>query len=509
MEKKSNFFLLFLILVLALFFRCFKLNEIPPGLYPDVAMYANDALDSLQNKQFRVFYPENNGREGFWMWVLACLFYFFGVSLFTIKLASVICGLLTVLGVYFLANELFQNKKISFLSSFFLAISFWHTNLSRIGFRVITYPLLTVFAFYFLVRALKKLKLSNFFFAGIIFGLSFYTYTSFRMQILVLPFLFFPFFIETKEKKKILFGIFVFLISVFLVALPLGIYFLKNPQYFFARMKPISIFYGENKILNFFRSFILHLAMFNFYGDPNLRHNIPQKPYLSPLEGVVFLIGFSLLMISIVKRNQNFKESLFLISFWFVGLLPGILTKEGIPHGLRAFGAVIPSTIFSANGTVFVWEKIKKYKFSKVIVIIYLMFLIFSYYQRYFVVWAKNPDLKNAFSQDLVEIGKFLNALPENYEKYIIVNLSGVPVPFPNGIPMPAQTVMFLERTKYKTTKSNYLLPEDLEKIKIEKEGIILLMRKDKKLIEEILKKFPSAKLKEEKEFLFLQITNY
>lgn len=505
-EKRKEFFFLILILVLSLFFRLWKINEIPPGLYPDVAIYANDALDSLQNKTFSVFYPENNGREGFWMWILAAFFYIFGTSIFTIKLAAALCGTLTVFGVYCLISELFQDKRIGLFASFFLAISFWHTNLSRIGFRVITYPLLTVFAFYFLVRALKMLKFVNFLLAGIIFGLSFYTYTSFRMQVIVLPFLFFPFFIETKEKKKAFFGIFLFLITVFLVALPLGIYFLKNPQYFFARMGPISIFYGENKILNFFKSLIAHLAMFNFYGDPNLRHNIPQKPYLCLIESFLFLIGLFLLFSELIKRKKNFKEALFLISFWLIGLFPGILTKEGVPHGLRAFGAVLPTTGFSAYGTLFLWEKVKKYRFSKIFNVLFLAFLILSYYQRYFVVWAKNPDLKNAFSQDFVEMGKYLNNLPENYEKYVIVNISGVPVPYPDGIPMPAQTIMFLERTKYPKIKNNYLLPENLEKIKIEKEGAILLITKDRQITEKIFDKFPFAKLKEEKNFVVFEI---
>lgn len=505
-EKRKEFFFLILILVLALFFRLWKINEIPPGLYPDVAIYANDALDSLQNKTLSVFYPENNGREGFWMWILAAFFYIFGASIFTIKLAAALCGTLTVFGVYCLISELFQDKRIGLFASFFLAISFWHTNLSRIGFRVITYPLLTVFAFYFLVRALKMLKFVNFLLAGIIFGLSFYTYTSFRMQVIVLPFLFFPFFIETKEKKKAFLGIFLFLITVFLVALPLGIYFLKNPQYFFARMGPISIFYGENKILNFFKSLIAHLTMFNFYGDPNLRHNIPQKPYLCLIESFLFLIGLFLLFSELIKRKKNFKEALFLISFWLIGLLPGILTKEGVPHGLRAFGAVLPTTGFSAYGTLFLWEKVKKYRFSKIFNVLFLAFLILSYYQRYFVVWAKNPDLKNAFSQDFVEMGKYLNNLPENYEKYVIVNISGVPVPYPDGIPMPAQTIMFLERTKYPKIKNNYLLPENLEKIKIEKEGVILLMTKDRQITEKIFDKFPFAKLKEEKNFVVFEI---
>jgi len=46
--KNLNFFYLSIILILAIFFRFWKLNEIPPGLYPDVAINGNEAFFSLK-----------------------------------------------------------------------------------------------------------------------------------------------------------------------------------------------------------------------------------------------------------------------------------------------------------------------------------------------------------------------------------------------------------------------------------------------------------------------------
>src|SRR3990167_10730748 len=133
MKNKSLLFLI-IILVIASFFRLWQLNGIPPGLYPDVAIYANDALDSLKTKDFKVFYPENNGREGLYMWILALSFSLFGVSIWSIKIVTATAGILTVLGLYLLIKELFNNvtikqfnnETVALLSSFFLATSFWH-----------------------------------------------------------------------------------------------------------------------------------------------------------------------------------------------------------------------------------------------------------------------------------------------------------------------------------------------------------------------------------------------
>ena len=76
--KNKELLFLLLILAIAAFFRLWQLNEIPPGLYPDVAMNDNNALETLRTRNIKVFYPENNGREGLMMWLIALSFSVFG-----------------------------------------------------------------------------------------------------------------------------------------------------------------------------------------------------------------------------------------------------------------------------------------------------------------------------------------------------------------------------------------------------------------------------------------------
>ena len=59
------------ILIVAVFFRLFALTNFPSGLYPDEAMNGNNALEALAGPaaggaggNFKIFYPENNGRGG-------------------------------------------------------------------------------------------------------------------------------------------------------------------------------------------------------------------------------------------------------------------------------------------------------------------------------------------------------------------------------------------------------------------------------------------------------------
>lgn len=121
--KILAFFCLLGILTIASFFRLWKLSAVPPGLYPDEAINANEASDSLKTGKFKVFYPENNGRESLFINLIAFSFLIFGVSIWSLKIVPVIIGILTVFGLYLLARELF-NKNVALLSSFFLAVSF-------------------------------------------------------------------------------------------------------------------------------------------------------------------------------------------------------------------------------------------------------------------------------------------------------------------------------------------------------------------------------------------------
>ena len=186
-------------------------------------------------------------------------------------------------------------------------------------------------------------------------------------------------------------------------------------------------------------------------------------------------------------------------------LLPGILSYEGIPHSLRCIGAIPPVFIFSGIAGEFLYRKLrysnilKNVRMKKIVIfasILLLFSFTFAQYQRYFIVWAENPETKNAFSYDYVKIGRYLNTLTDETKKYVIVNQSGVLV---DGIPMPAQTVMFIERTKnpkrepqgktswlrhnqvpYKPNKEQetiYLLPEDISQIQTKPNTVIVLMR--------------------------------
>ena len=489
-------FLFLLVLIIAGFLRLYHITTVPPGLYPDEAMNGNNALQAIQTGNYKVFYPENNGREGLFMNIQALFLKFFGVNSpsqissgetwegkpWVLRLPSAIFGILTVLGTYFLGKELFS-VRVGLFSAFLLATSFWHINFSHIGFRAIMAPFFLVWAIYFLLLALRKLKefqnvlvpcfLSLV--AGVFYGLGFYSYIAYRVTPILILFIMLFYWLKDKGvviRKKILATCLLFLVSSFIVALPLGIYFLQHPADFMGRTTQVSVFSSASPMKDLAMNTVKTLGMFNFTGDWNWRHNYAGSQELFWPVGILFILGVILGIYCLFKKsnakaqmtnqvqNSNDKKFRFLdlgfdlkfgfgiLFLWFLlAMLPVVISNEGIPHALRSILMIPPVIIFAGIGGICLYDFLKKYITSFWLPLAsatFLAILFFQGYYSYFIAWANNLNVQGAFAEDYVALGRKLNSLPVSMPKYVVVQAGGVTV---NGIPMPAQTVMFITNT--------------------------------------------------------------
>jgi len=481
---RNKYTWLFLIVALAAFMRLYNLSTTPPGLYPDEAMNGNNAVEAMETGDYKVFYPENNGREGLFINIQAVFLKYLPHTPETLRLPSAIFGILTIFGLYLLAKEIFAERKrhekeiIALLSSFFLAVSFWHINFSRIGFRAIMAPFFAVFAVYFFLKAMnipensrkEKTKIYSYaIIGGIFFGLGFYSYIAYR----VLPFLFLLFILFFYKERKFWKITLTFIVATAIAAAPLGLYFSHNPADFLGRTSQISIFNSPTPIHNLAVNTVKTLGMFNFQGDGNFRHNFAGEAELYWPVGILFIIGVLLLLGWLAKgikkgvmNKDNFPVAA-IFGWMILAMLPVIVSDEGLPHALRAILMVPPVFILAGLGGEYVFRKFKEHsrtfrRFSFVFALVFLILLSANVYEKYFISWADNINVQGAFAADDVEMGNVINTLPKESPKYILVESGGVLV---NGIPMPAQTVMFMTDTytseKQKEKNVFYFTPED------------------------------------------------
>ena len=475
----KNTWLLMAILIIASFLRLYNLVPVnnaglPPGLYPDEAMNGNNAVEALETGSWKVFYPENFGREGLFINIQSLFVAAFGNTAWALRLPSAIFGILTVLGLYFFTRTLFHgNERLALLASFLLAVSFWHINFSRIGFRAITAPFFLTWGLYFLLKAFdSKRPYWNAIAGGIIYGLGFYSYIAYRatpLLVLALAAIFLLGILAMSRKKIIsVFSLFLF-ISI-LVALPLSIHFFKNPSDFFGRTAGISVFNSQTPIrdlsLNIFKTF----GMFNVVGDFNWRHNIAGKAELFWPIGTLFFIGMYLSAKKIIlEKLRAFRE--IIIFGWFgLVLLPVIFSNEGLPHALRSLLAIPPVFIFAAIGGLATYDLLKtkiKSRLFPVFIYLFLSLLVFEAYNSYFVYWGENPNVKNAFAYNDFVAARQLNALPKGISKYVIVKDANGEIR--RDYPISLQSVLFLTDTfsiqKRKEKNIFYIPPEGVKNI--------------------------------------------
>lgn len=470
--QKKEFFILLFVIIVAAFLRFSELTQFPPGLYPDEAMNGSNALEANATGHYKVFYPENNGREGLFINIQAIfLKSFLAFSPFPapwmLHVPSVLFGIFTVLGIYFLTKELpgITNKYIPLLAAFFTATSFWHINFSRIGFRAIMAPFFLVWGIFLLLLALKKQE-KNYFknsplttagvkskiknlllplIAGIVYGLGMHSYIAYRATpLLILIILLTGFFLY---EKKIVFRVGSFFILGSIIAtLPLIFYFIQNPQDFLGRTTQVSIFSAGSPLQNLFLNSVKTMGMFFVYGDSNWRHNLSGNPEIffpvAMCFGLALLLGF----IAFIKKYTHKRITYILLFSWFaVGAAPVVVSNEGIPHALRSILLIPPAYILAALGAEAFYKFLKRKNIRRdVILAVSFLFLtttLFNAYYTYFVLWGENKNTRGAFAADYVKIANEINTLPRTIPKYIIVEAGGTDV---RGYPMPTQTTMFL-----------------------------------------------------------------
>jgi 4-amino-4-deoxy-L-arabinose transferase-like glycosyltransferase len=485
--KRTELFVLLLILAIAAGFRLYNLHSVPPGLYPDEAMNGTNAIQAWESGHFRIFYADNNGREGLFINLQAISVHFLGNTAFALRLVSAIIGILTVLGTYLLARRMFDNWEIAALAAFLMATGFWHVNFSRIGFRAIMAPFCAVWALYYLWTALRSNRLWHWALAGFWLGLGFHTYIAFRVMPAVVAVVILVYlwslrsdfrhdkYIHTRHQ---LWGGMALMVGVMIVVLlPMAAYFYANPGELIGRTAKVSVFAGDHPWRDIGWNIIRTVGMFVFSGDTNWRHNIAGQPILSWPVAVLFTIGFIRLFLKIGRSLRTHGHPSIvhtLILSWFViGLIPAVLSNEGIPHALRSLVVAPAVYIIAAEGLWWLYVWLRHWYGQRdvhrgegtIVVTAALIAVLLAIgtidASRYFFDWAMDPNVKNEFTQRYVETAAMLNALPPTTPKYVVASRGDV---FVGGIPVSAQTVMFLTDTgtpeKQKAKQLFYLTKE-------------------------------------------------
>ncbi len=336
------------ILLIAFFFRVYRISTIPSDPESDHVEASKDVWDILQG-QYRIFFPRNTGREPTQFYLTALLSKIFGYGWLTLRLAMALVGVLNVIPMYFLGKELLD-RRFGVIVAFFVAISYWHVIISRIGLRIVLAPLWTTATLYALLRAFRTRQRNDFLLAGACLGLGLYGYYAFRiMPLLVIVFCLVKLLVDRGPNFRVgrfAANVVLLVVTSALVFLPMLRFWYDEPRTYWyralTRTTDLEVSAPRDDARVFADNVKRALLMFNYEGDDAWPESVPMRPALDYVSGGLLVLGAAyLLYLLLVKRNPL---AIYLLVAIFVLLLPctlAIAFPNEVPSNLRA-SAVIP-----------------------------------------------------------------------------------------------------------------------------------------------------------------------
>ncbi len=408
MKLKKILFVLILFLSIILRFANFP--NVPPSPDWDEAAIGWNAYSLIEtgrdefNQKFPLtFRSFDDYKPPLYFYLTVPAVKVFGINIFAVRLPSAVFGVISVIGTYLLVKNLFNNKNLALLSMFFMAVSPWHLQFSRIAFEANVALAFKIWATYLFLVSMSNKKSEKFFNKGllivlsaILFGLALYTYHSARVfvPVLVLLLTLFNWKKLLKIRKKVLIG---FLVGMIFVIPLVRIMTSKQGQ---MRLKGVSSFSNtvellkedslriqadlENGfrlgrlihnrriryVLRFMESYFAHWDLnwlfLNTEGDVQ-RHHAPDMGLLYLWELPFVLIGIYQLFFSKKKRA---KRDVFA---WFLIAPLASSVSADVPHAVRTLCFLPTWHIFTSLGVLKTYDYLKdKNKILKTTAFVFL-----------------------------------------------------------------------------------------------------------------------------------------
>jgi hypothetical protein len=486
---QQNRYLLLLIgiILLAIFFRFWRLDQLPPGLHPDEAANGLDIFRILEQQDWRPLYSTNGPREALFFYLQAIPVMLLGNTILALRIAPAVIGTLAVLVSFLWAKEWF-GRRTALLAAFLMAVTPWAVTMSRNGFRASMVPLFIPLVLWLYTKGFQTRRPVWFALAGGSLGAGMYTYLSFRLfPLALLVALLFLFIWRRRFLASYLRLILVSVVAFVIVMVPMGIFGISHPDEIGARAGGTSFLNPDlnqgKPVQTLIDTVVKTALMFNVRGDENFRHNLGGQPMLNFFVGIMFITG---IIISLTRLRQ--LKYLSLLAVFGVMLLPEVLTAEGIPHALRAIGvmpAIFALAAIGINYWLSIWYNTfpvnRAARASGIIMIsIPLLASLYQGYNQYFVAWAGSPETYEAYSEDAVAIANYLNQTKPDPAPLVLVDGYS------------DKTVEYITHNK-----SSYRRIEisDIEKADPATRQVIIAKNYKDAALQKLKAKFPKAKL--------------
>lgn len=443
------------IIIVAAILRLIALDQYPAGLNADEASIGYNAYSLLLTGkdeygtpwplQFKSF---GDYKPGLYFYIVLPFVSFLGLNEWAVRVPSSLFGTATVVLIYFLAKEIFQNRQVALLSAFLLAVSPWHLHFSKGAWETNVATFFLSLGVLLFIKGLRNPLIL--FWSALSFLASMYTYQSPRLIVPVL--LLMLLFLYQKNFKgvfqnlvlKMRWRLFFGTLFLLILLIPLfwqfikgeggarfaGLAFVSDPGPILrvnelrgehSNLKGVEAILLHNKLTAYGPNFLGHyLDHFKpdflfINGDPIIRNKVPEM-------GQFYLIGsYFLIFGAVALARLKFKYSKLLIAWILVAPLASSVTFQ-TPHALRALNMVIPLTLVAGYGFWIIVNLFKSY--WRIVIIgvlgLILIFEFIRYLESYYIHYPKRYP--QAFEYGFKEMVAKLGSFEPYYNKVVITD---------------------------------------------------------------------------------------
>lgn len=481
----KNNLILVIILILAAFLRFWQLGQNPPSLDWDETAHGYNAYSILKTGRdeygyklplsFRSF---DDYKPPIYTYLVVPSVAIFGLNDFAVRLPSALLGVLAVLFTYLMTKELFilraspakpdesrsstviqrkfsinSNNTIALLSAFFLAISPWHLQFSRVAFETNSATFWSVLGTWAFLKGIgnQRFKLTAWMsLAALAFGANLFMYHNARVFIPVYTLALLIFFRKklTGSAKflivpAVITGIFIALLIPIITSISgqlrykgTTIFADVSPQYRAAELIAQDEEQGQltlGRIFHNRRLVYIPILIDNYLSHfrPNFlfttadmdRHHAPEIGLLYLWDLPFILAGIYFL----IRRDFDFKSKI-IVFWWFLIAPVASSVTWGVPHSLRSEIYLPTYQIFIAVGVYYFYKTIQNSKLSRnytfslpAITLVTAGFLTFNFLFYLHQYYVHMPiEYSKAWLYGRRQAAEFTESIKDDYDRVIV-----------------------------------------------------------------------------------------
>ncbi len=403
-------------------------------MFMDELLFLADVIE-IESDTLPIFLPSTNAFTDNFGYMQFLVKQVTGASLTTLRIPSVILGVLGIIGIYVLARQFFS-VRLALLSAFLLAIMPVHIHFSRIGINNMAGSALGIWLFVYVIRGIRDQRLGDFAIAGVLLGLTHYFYEGERLFFIpfVILFIIWSTLFCRRDPILRLPQIKPLMITIFCTILVITPLYHTLSSHNHTLTQRLNVSRSPDFLIKEGLTDFLLGSELGVIGAPIQRYvqlvdyddfYQAEEAYISPFLVPFFLLGFGILLWQI----RTIRGSLFI--WWVLGVAIGnSLIFDGLsapnPRYVVVYGILM---LVSAVGIHTMWA------------------VLTEWVQERWRRWVQVGFLLYLGGLGLYQVGYYFNTIVPNFHEYVFTRLAIDGTPRPTYDDMILRAVQLPENT--------------------------------------------------------------